>query len=137
MIRATRRPQTRRALEAAARKNRWSFVDKHLGSICTKRNITYAFTRGTLSPSENVRDFHYSLIEKANLSEADFAPMRKPIFTRLIRDTGRYSRFRAACALVKHGPGAHKAQVFEIIKEYRNDPDVKDIARTYLRKLRG
>lgn len=119
-------------LQQAAKTGRWDYVDTALPSLADDEEILHwAETEGLNSPDEDLRDLAASVFEQSDVG------LSQVVMARLVEivnaPTGKYDRFRAACALLHHG--IETSKVIERITEFRRDPDVAAVAERYLKQL--
>ena len=116
-------------LLSAAEAGQWDYVDEHIGAFANADAVLAWIVEGGLAnPDENVRDLAASLWEK---SDRPFLPgVAEKLADLAANDSGKYVRFRAACALCAHGD--RSSIVTEVIRGFVDDPDVSSIAQRYL-----
>lgn len=119
----------------AAKEEKWEIVDSTIpAAVRVPEVVDWAYKEGVNDPNGNVRDLAASVLEKADISSNEIPEVRKALSVQL-EDSHPYARFRAACALAAHGPGEYATDVKIVLKEFRDDPEVRDIAKKYISLL--
>jgi hypothetical protein len=110
--------------------SQWQYVDENLDRVvCEDPQPAIAWAIESLeSPNEDLRNLAASIFEMLNGELPEGIPER---LDRLVNARiGKYDRFRAACALEKHG---HTSPIVTArLNEFLDDPRVALIARKYL-----
>jgi hypothetical protein len=118
-------------LRQAAVKEDWEFIDSKIPEICNDPSAIASAKKWLFDQDGNVRDLAASILEKTN---QDINPMKTKLYAIIKADPHPYARFRSACALAAHG---EKTNVIKTtLSEFKEDPDVADIAKQYLARLK-
>lgn len=119
------------AMIAAAEAGQWEYVNDNLPAMTDfPETLAWADKDGLDNPDENLRDLAASVFEA---SSHHLSPDIADRLAMLMEtDDGEFVRFRAACALCKHGEQSPK--VAETLREFadHSDPEVASLAREYL-----
>ena len=113
----------------AAQKEDWDFVDANISeSHLSREQINWALEKGLRDVDQNIRDLAATLLDKSNeeLSQEEIENLEK-IMT---GDSYHIVRYRLAVALYKRGD--MKPIVVQMMQEAKNDPDVGELAKSYL-----
>jgi hypothetical protein len=115
----------------AARNEDWKYVDDNInGAAGDETALRWADNFGLEDRDEHLRDLASSLFERSDERLPDGVPDK--LLNMIKTSSGKYDRFRAACALSKHG--YVDPEVTAVLSEFADDEDqeVVDIARKYL-----
>jgi len=121
---------------AAAKEEDWEYVDGRIARICHDIEVQKRALQLLKDSDDNVRDLGASILGKAHIDSERFAAMRPLLRDVMIKDSNCYARYRAAFALAEHGAGKYKKKVLEVLRQAVEDPDVAEIAREYLERLK-
>lgn len=113
----------------AAQKENWDFVDGHINnSHLTSEPINWALNIGLYIEDQNVRDLAATLLDRSDeeIKPEDVEKLQKI----MVEDSYHIVRYRVAVALYKRGN--RNSVVEQMMQEAKNDPDVGDLAESYL-----
>jgi hypothetical protein len=118
----------------AATEENWKYVDDRIPKVCDNPKIQDRAVDLLDNENPNLRDLGASIIEKAEIEPNKFFRIMPKLGAQL-DDEHPPAKYRAAFALANHMTGKYDTQVRRILIEARNDKDVGEIARGYLKRL--
>lgn len=116
-------------LTEAARNEDWNFVDGHINSShLTREQIDWALSIGLVDEDKNIRDLAATLLDR---SDEPLKPEEVEKLERIMaEDSYHIVRYRIAIALYKRGN--RNLAVKQMMSEAKDDPDVGELASSYL-----
>ncbi len=104
-----------------AKEDDWDKIDVEIPTVCNvPEYVQWSYDEGIEDDDGNVRDLGVSIIEKTTILEELFEDNRDRIYALMQNDENVYVRYRAAFALVAHGPGDYRDDVIKTLKEAEN-----------------
>ncbi|MFH0804103.1 MAG: hypothetical protein V1896_00690 [Candidatus Zambryskibacteria bacterium] len=116
-------------LVEAAKNNDWGFVDENINESHLSYEYTvWAIKDGLLDKDRNVRDLAATILDKSNeqLDPED----AKEVERIMLRETYHIVIYRLAIALYKRG--IRNTAIERLMSEAKDDPDVGDLAKSFL-----
>ena len=116
-------------LLALAKNEDWDAVDKLIKEFnITRKIIDWALNIGIFDEDNNVRDLATTFLDNSNIDlKATEITKLKDIMK---KDTYNIVQFRTAIALYKRGD--RSTEVEEMMQKAKDDPNVSEIAKSYL-----
>ena len=117
----------------AAKKENWGKVDKSILKVCNNKSvIDWACKEGLNDSNGNVRDLAASILEKTSNSLT--GEIKEKLYSHMKKDDNAYVRYRSSFALAAHDPSFHKEEVKDVLEKAKKDPDVSQLAESYLKQ---
>lgn len=112
----------------------WDKIDSELSTdnFCDDIIVLEWVTKKGLENEDGeVRDLAVSMLEQSRVTLTE--KVKEKLRTMLVKDDNKYVCFRAACALFQHKD--RSGDVIEKLRAFATDPDVKEVAESYLSQM--